>query len=90
MQVPAGIATYVGDAWVDVPKSAAGTVDVTVPAGEHAYYRFVNTVAPSVALPLTGGIGAETVMLGGAGIGLLAAILGVLHHRRRRRGTVIA
>ena len=75
-----------GNTWVDVPKTAAGTVDVSLAPGEHAYYRFVNSVAPSVALPLTGGIGAETVMLGGAGIGLLAAILGVLHHRRRRRG----
>lgn len=47
-----------------------------VDANQHAVYRFVNAVPPALALPLTGGIGADTYLIGGAGVlvlGLLAA-----------------
>ncbi|WP_143103030.1 prealbumin-like fold domain-containing protein [Agrococcus baldri] len=52
------------------------TVDevVTVEAGDHAIYRFVNRPAPALALPLTGGIGADTYLFGGAGVLLLGLL----------------
>ncbi|WP_405219293.1 hypothetical protein [Agrococcus sp. Ld7] len=54
--------------------TAAQAAAVSVPAGQHAIYRFVNDDAPALALPLTGGIGADTYLFGGAGVLLLGLL----------------
>lgn len=62
---------------VDDPSS------IRVAAGEHEVYRFVNRAAPAFALPLTGGIGADHLLLAG-GATLAVGILAALWMLRRR------
>lgn len=66
--------------------TAAQAAAFTVEAGEHAIVRFVNDDAPPLTLPLTGGIGADSFLLGGAGLlllGLLAAAVPLVRTRIR-------
>lgn len=68
------------------PLTDAQAAAVTVEAGERAIYRFVNDDAPALALPLTGGIGADTYLFGGTGVlvlGLLAAAVLLVRTRIR-------
>jgi LPXTG-motif cell wall-anchored protein len=65
------------DTWVTVSSPT-----IQVPAGEHHVYRFVNAPVPALALPLTGGIGADAYALGGGALLLLA--LALIHFRSRR------
>lgn len=59
--------------------------NVKVSLGQTAMYRFVNKAAPAIAVPLTGGIGRDQVLLAGGGVLILSlAILGLMRARRRR------
>ncbi len=72
-----------GTNWNDVSGA-----EITVPAGTHVYYRFVNSPVPALMLPLTGGTGIDVFWLSG-GIVLalgVAAALAWQFARRRRRG----
>lgn len=66
------------------PLDPAQAAAVTVPIGERGIYRFVNDDAPALTLPLTGGIGADTYLFGGAGL-LLFGLLAVAIHLVRTR-----
>lgn len=57
---------------------------VRVAAGEHEIYRFVNRGAPAFALPLTGGIGTDHLLLTGGATLALATLAGIWVLRRRR------
>ncbi|WP_146794319.1 prealbumin-like fold domain-containing protein [Agrococcus baldri] len=59
--------------WTTLTTAQAAAL--TLVAGEHAYVRFVNDDAPALSLPLTGGIGADTYLLGGAGVLLLGLLV---------------
>ncbi|MCH1881987.1 hypothetical protein [Agrococcus sp. ARC_14] len=59
--------------WQTLTDTQAASVTVT--AGQHAIYRFVNDDAPALTLPLTGGIGADTYLFGGAGVLLLGLLV---------------
>ncbi|WP_306233176.1 hypothetical protein [Agrococcus beijingensis] len=48
---------------------------VQVAAGLHVAYRFVNMPVPVLTLPLTGGVGADAYVFGGAALLALAAVL---------------
>lgn len=72
-----------GGAWVDVPRTATGTAEVAVPIGTHAYYRFVNSRAPALALPHTGGTAAELLGALGGIVALIAVALAVRARRTR-------
>ena len=65
------------DAWVTVTDPT-----IQVPAGEHHVYRFVNAPVPALALPLTGGIGADTYVMGGGALLLLALAFIIFRSRR--------
>ncbi|WP_285726134.1 hypothetical protein [Psychromicrobium xiongbiense] len=69
-----------GTTWTDVAST-----DVTVPAGQHVYYRFVNQSVPAPMLPLTGGIGADSIWIGGGGLLLLGLALMALWQIHRVR-----
>ncbi|MBK0420487.1 VWA domain-containing protein [Leucobacter sp. CSA2] len=69
-----------GAAWVDVAQTASGAAEVSVPIGEHAFYRFVNTRAPAIPLPFTGGLGTDAILA----IGVAAAIAAIRLGARRR------
>lgn len=57
-----------GGTWVDVT-----TTEIAAPAvGQTVTYRFVNAAPPALALPLTGGIGADAYLLGGLALLVLA------------------
>lgn len=56
---------------------------VTVPAGTHATYRFVNDRVPAVVLPLTGGASTDAFLLGGLAVLLLAGALAAWNLRSR-------
>ncbi|GAA1129211.1 hypothetical protein GCM10009643_10200 [Microbacterium aurantiacum] len=56
---------------------------VTVPAGSHATYRFVNDRVPAVVLPLTGGASTDAFLLGGLAVLLLAGALAAWNLRSR-------
>lgn len=72
-----------GTEWEEVTDFSA----VTVTAGEHAVYRFVNKPAPAFALPLTGGMSTDAFLIAGGLI--LAATLGfALWYFRRQRSAV--
>ncbi|WP_193604610.1 CshA/CshB family fibrillar adhesin-related protein [Nocardioides dongkuii] len=58
---------------------------VTVPAGTHAVYRFVNQSVPSLALPTTGGLGRDAYLAGGVLLLSLGALLGFRRGARARR-----
>ncbi|WP_347755740.1 SpaH/EbpB family LPXTG-anchored major pilin [Agrococcus sp. ProA11] len=66
--------------------TAAQAAAVTVPAGQRAIYRFVNDDAPALSLPLTGGIGADTYLFGGAGLLLLGLLVAAFPLLRTRLG----
>ena len=72
-----------GTSWEDVGFAADGTLNVQVAAGEHDFYRFVNTPATGPTLPLTGGVSAEALWIGGGIVALLAVGGGFLLQRRR-------
>ena len=55
---------------------------VTVAAGTHATYRFVNDRVPAVVLPLTGGTSTDAYLYGGVIALLLAGMLAALLLRR--------
>ncbi|WP_020424292.1 hypothetical protein [Microbacterium yannicii] len=55
---------------------------VTVAAGAHATYRFVNDKVPAVVLPLTGGTSTDAYLYGGVIVLLLAGMLAALLLRR--------
>jgi hypothetical protein len=55
--------------WVDVTAATA-----RVAAGAHDVYRFVSVAPAPLALPLTGGVGADTYQLGGSGVLLLSLL----------------
>jgi LPXTG-motif cell wall-anchored protein len=55
---------------------------VTVAAGTHATYRFVNDKVPAVVLPLTGGTSTDAYLYGGVMVLLLAGMLAALLLRR--------
>ncbi|QUW18290.1 SpaH/EbpB family LPXTG-anchored major pilin [Agrococcus sp. Marseille-Q4369] len=63
--------------WVTVTNPA-----VQVPAGQHYVYRFVNAPVPALALPLTGGIGSDSYVLGGGALVLLALAFPLFRSRR--------
>ena len=74
-----------GSSWENALSST-----VRVPAGEHVYYRFVNKAVPAIALPFTGGLGVDRVLIVGAAILALTAALASAQllragSRRRRR-----
>ena len=72
-----------GTSWEDVGFAADGTLNVQVDAGEHDFYRFVNTPATGPTLPLTGGVSAEALWIGGGIVAVLAVGGGFLLQRRR-------
>lgn len=57
---------------------------VRVEANQHAVYRFVNAAPVALTLPLTGGIGADTYLFGGAGLLLLGLLVIAIHLARTR------
>lgn len=61
---------------------------VQVPLGQQRIYRFVNVLAPSISVPLTGGTAGE--LFGGIGLSVLAlaALLGGVAWARTRRQAV--
>ncbi|MBO1769969.1 SpaH/EbpB family LPXTG-anchored major pilin [Agrococcus sp. TF02-05] len=65
------------DTWATVTNPT-----VQIPAGEHHVYRFVNAPVPALALPLTGGIGANTYVMGGGALLLLALAFVAFRSRR--------
>lgn len=67
--------------WVDVDPSA-----LTVAAGEHAIYRFVNGDPPAFILPLTGGLSTDAFVIVGAVLLLVALGTAVWHVRRKAWG----
>lgn len=69
------------DLWVTVDDPSA----ITVAAGDHAIYRFVNEDAPAFTLPLTGGTGSMPYWLGGGALLALAAIGWLVARGIRRR-----
>ncbi|MBS4752534.1 hypothetical protein KG112_06885 [Nocardioides sp. zg-ZUI104] len=58
---------------------------VTVPAGTHAVYRFVNQSTPSLTLPTTGGVGRGAYLGGGILLLSLGALLGLRRGARAWR-----
>ena len=76
-----------GVAWIPVTDPSS----IVLQPGDHAVFRFVNAAPPALALPLTGGIGADTYLLAGSALLLLGlAAAATLLHRTRltdlRRG----
>jgi hypothetical protein len=58
-----------GSSWVDVTSN-----EITAPApGQTATYRFVNAAPPALALPLTGGLGADAYLFAGLALLVLSA-----------------
>lgn len=71
----------VAGSWVDVTAA-----EIVAPAaGETATYRFVNGAPPALALPLTGGIGADAYTFAGLALVLLAGATALLRMRLLRR-----
>ncbi|MBC9733302.1 CshA/CshB family fibrillar adhesin-related protein [Nocardioides marmotae] len=75
------LSTDGGSTWRAVDPDDA----VTVPAGTHAVYRFVNQSVPSLALPTTGGLGRDAYLAGGVLLLSLGALLGLRRGARARR-----
>ncbi|TCK45079.1 von Willebrand factor type A domain-containing protein [Leucobacter luti] len=67
--------------WVHVDE----TTPVSVPIGQTAVYRFVNTPAQALDVPLTGGLSSDALGIAGAGIAGLALLVGAITWTRRRR-----
>ncbi|WP_084154910.1 SpaH/EbpB family LPXTG-anchored major pilin [Agrococcus lahaulensis] len=64
--------------WVGIDREA-----IQAPAaGSHDVYRFVNAAPPALVLPLTGGIGSDTYVIGGGALLLLALALMIFRSRR--------
>ena len=68
-----------------VTWTKASSTDVTVPAGTHVYFRFVNQSVPELAIPLTGGTSSFIIFLCAGAAGALVA--GLLIWRRLRAQT---
>lgn len=68
-----------GRTWqrVEDPEEA-----ITVPAGTHALYRFVNQRTPSMSVPLTGGTGRDAYLVAGVAALLAAVALGLWRRSR--------
>jgi hypothetical protein len=67
--------------WADVTST-----DIVAPAaGQTAVYRFVNAAPPALALPLTGGIGADAYLFTGLALLLLAGTVVLIRMRPLRR-----
>lgn len=79
------IQQLVSGTWTDI-DAQGGSPTVSVPAGQTATYRFVNDTVPTIALPLTGGLGSDRVLLAGAAVTVVAIVLAALRHRGRRSG----
>lgn len=77
-----------GGNWVDV-ASTGGAVEVSVPIGTHAYYRYVNARAPTLSVPHTGGTPAELFVTLGALLGAAAAVVAITARSRRGRGSSV-
>lgn len=73
------------ESWVEVSAADLNAVPVTVAAGEHDFYRFVNTIAPSVQVPLTGGVAGDLYTRLGISLAAVAAALGSFIWWRTRR-----
>jgi uncharacterized repeat protein (TIGR01451 family) len=73
------IQQLVDGTWTDVDANG-GTPTVHVAAGQTATYRFVNDTVPAVALPLTGGLGTDRVLIIGGALATLALILALVRY----------
>jgi uncharacterized repeat protein (TIGR01451 family) len=73
------IQQLVDGTWTDVDAND-GIATVHVAAGQTATYRFVNDTVPAVALPLTGGLGTDRVLIIGGALATLALILALIRH----------
>jgi uncharacterized repeat protein (TIGR01451 family) len=73
------IQQLVGGTWTDIDADG-GAPTVRVAAGQTATYRFVNDSVPTIALPLTGGVGRDRVLGLGAALAALALALAILGH----------
>lgn len=72
-----------GATWTTVASRS-----ITAPAaGQSAVYRFVNAPVTGPALPMTGGLGADTFLLSG-GLLLALTVGGAVIHRRRKGGSL--
>jgi hypothetical protein len=76
------VSTDGGTTWATVSDVSA----ISVPAGQHWIYRFVNKPAPSFTLPLTGGMSTDAFLIGG-GLTTLLALGGAAWNTRRNRRT---
>ncbi|MCR8670917.1 hypothetical protein [Agrococcus sp. HG114] len=74
-----------GDRWVDVAS------EILAPAaGQTATYRFVNAAPPALALPLTGGLGADAYLAAGLVLLTLATAAAGVRMRRGWRARRLA
>jgi len=73
-----------GNDWVDITDTT-----VTIAAGGHETYRFVNAPIPAMDLPLTGGTGPATYIAAGAGVFGLALAIALGHTWRSRRDELL-
>ena len=76
------------DVWNPVTGSWEQIADasaITVVAGGHAIYRFVNSPVPPLALPLTGGLASDAFLIVGGTVLALALGFALWHTRRARR-----
>lgn len=65
----------------------AGPEGISLAAGEHSVYRFVNKPAPDIAVPLTGGMSSASFGAAGTAITILAALMGAAAYMRRTQRT---
>lgn len=79
------VLAFGADPAVEANWTTLGSPDVTVAAGEHRLYRFVNEPVPAIVLPLTGGAAADAFLLGGSSVLAIALALGLWPYRRGSR-----
>ena len=70
--------------------NAVTSNQITVPAGSHLYYRFVNSPVLAMMLPLTGGLGVDRLWLAGGAILALGIAGGIWQMFRMRRRRLVA